>query len=73
MGVKSFIKTFLDLLNQKRSNRTLLNPMQETLHFERIACWLNHLDAALKKYSYRVHYAICNVHQSTYQFAPKIR
>ena len=39
----------------ERFNRTLLDLIKEPMYIEGKACWLNHLDAALQKYSNRVH------------------
>ena len=39
----------------ERFNRTLLDLIKEPMYIERKACWLIHLDTAMKKYNNRVH------------------
>ena len=39
----------------ERFNRTLLDLIKKPMYIEGKACWLNHLDTALEKYSNRVH------------------
>ena len=50
--------TYLKVIFVERFNRTLLDLIKEPMFFEGKTCWLNHLDAALEKYSNRVHETI---------------